>query len=95
MIVCEGSEKPLVLYHLVLAHNVVNALVFTKSAESTTRLVQLFNFLEQARQQPQKQDSSGSANPPTPIRVQAYSSDLPVGERKILLEQFKAQEVQM
>lgn len=95
MIVCEGSEKPLVLYHLVLAHNVVNALVFTKSAESTTRLVQLFNFLEQARQQPQKQDSSGSANPPTPIRVQAYSSDLPVGERKILLEQFKAQEVQI
>ncbi|TFY55761.1 hypothetical protein EVG20_g9201 [Dentipellis fragilis] len=49
MIVCESSQKPLVLFHLVQTHGVRNALVFTKSAESTQRLVRLFEFFERAR----------------------------------------------
>ena len=46
MIVCETAQKPLILFHLIHAHGVRNAIIFTKSAESTTRLVQLFQFFE-------------------------------------------------
>lgn len=89
MIICESSQKPLMIFYLVHTLNVTNALIFTKSAESTTRLVRLFEFFEQAR----ARDSSTTAA--DAIVVRAYSSDLPAGERKAILEKFKAQEVQM
>ncbi|KAH7909502.1 DEAD-domain-containing protein [Hygrophoropsis aurantiaca] len=82
MIVCESSQKPLLLFHLIQNHNVRNALVFTKSSESTARLVKLFQCFEAAR---------ASEERATVIR--AYSSDLAAGERKIILDKFKAQEV--
>ncbi|EMD34147.1 hypothetical protein CERSUDRAFT_125827 [Gelatoporia subvermispora B] len=85
MIVCETSEKPLMLFHLVHAHSVTNALVFTKSAESTARLVRLFEFFEAA----QSSTAQGSAR----IVVKAYSSDLSPSERKSILEQFKNQKI--
>lgn len=88
MIVCESSQKPLMFFHLVHKHGVTNALVFTKSTESATRLVRLFDFFERAR-------TSSSPDPSKPIVVRAYSSDLGVGERKSILEKFKAQEIQM
>jgi ATP-dependent RNA helicase DDX51/DBP6 len=74
-------------FHLVHAHNVTNALVFTKSAESTSRLVRLFEFFEKARA------SRGVASKENVVR--AYSSDLSTSERKNILEKFKAQEIQM
>ncbi len=86
MVVCESSQKPLMFLHLVFDRNVTEALVFTKSAESTTRLVQLFDFFKEWRKIVSKQP---------PLVVRAYSSDLPVGERKAILEQFKAQEINM
>lgn len=89
MIVCEPSQKPLIFFHLVNAHQVTNALVFTKSAESTTRLVRLFDFFEKARA---KTAMAGSVKE---IVVRAYSSDLAAGERKAILEKFKAQEIHM
>lgn len=89
MIVCEPSQKPLMLFHLMHAHNVTNALVFTKSAESTTRLVQLLGFFEAAR-------AGGSEDGArTPVVAHAYSSDLPPGERRAVLEKFRHQEIQM
>ncbi|KXN81321.1 ATP-dependent RNA helicase dbp6 [Leucoagaricus sp. SymC.cos] len=84
MIVCESSQKPLMFLHLVFGQNVTDALVFTKSAESTTRLVRLFDFFQKAQEQ--------HATQPTLV-VRAYSSDLPAGERKSILEQFKAQAI--
>ncbi|KAF9448312.1 DEAD-domain-containing protein [Macrolepiota fuliginosa MF-IS2] len=84
MIVCESSQKPLMFFHLVFGRMVTDALVFTKSAESTARLVKLFDFFQKWRQ-------SRSEDPPLVVR--AYSSDLPMGERKTILEQFKAQEI--
>ncbi|KAJ3572548.1 hypothetical protein NP233_g3004 [Leucocoprinus birnbaumii] len=84
MVVCESSQKPLMFFHLVFDQNVTDALVFTKSAESTARLVRLFNLF-------QKEQSHNSDKPPLVAR--AYSSDLPVGERKSILEQFRAQEI--
>ncbi len=51
MVVCDSSQKP-----LVYSVRVTNALVFTKSAESTLRPVQLFEFFEAARS-----DSQGDA----------------------------------
>jgi hypothetical protein len=85
MIVCESSQKPLMFFHLVFHLNVTDALVFTKSAESTARLVRLFDFFQKWR-------TTGSRQP---LVVQAYSSDLAVGERKSILERFKAQEIHM
>ncbi|KAG5652764.1 hypothetical protein H0H81_003702 [Sphagnurus paluster] len=89
MIVCESSQKPLMFFHLVHMHNVTNALVFTKSAESTTRLVRLFDFFEKARAQ------HAMAGAVQEIVMRAYSSDLPASERKTILEKFKAQEIQI
>ena len=86
MVVCESSVKPLMLFHLVHARNVTNALVFTKSAESTARLVRLFEFFESAL--------SGSSQTKG-IVARAYSSDLAPGERKAILEQFRNQDIQM
>ncbi|KAG1747119.1 DEAD-domain-containing protein [Suillus paluster] len=83
MIICEAPQKPLMLFHLVHNHSVRNALVFTKSAESASRLVRLFEFFEAAT-------SSGN-----PIAVRSYSSDLPTNERRTILEKFKTQEVHL
>lgn len=88
MIVCDSSEKPMMLFHLVHAHSVTNALVFTKSAESTTRLVRLFDFFEASR------SKNGSDSRPR-ISIRAYSSDSGASERRTILEKFKAQEIQM
>ena len=87
MLVCESSAKPLMLFHLVHARGVTNALVFTKSAESTTRLMRLFEFFEGARH-----DADQAS---TPVVARAYSSDLAPAERKAILEQFKNQEINM
>ncbi|KZT07643.1 DEAD-domain-containing protein [Laetiporus sulphureus 93-53] len=87
MLVCESSEKPLMLFHLVHMRGVTNALVFTKSAESTARLVKLFEFFETTLGQDRTRQKEGQ------IIARAYSSDLSPGERKTILEKFKAQEI--
>jgi ATP-dependent RNA helicase DDX51/DBP6 len=89
MLVCDTSQKPLMLFYLVHNHQVTNALVFTKSAESTTRLVRLFDFFEKERAR------SAVAGSIQEVVIRAYSSDLPAGERKSILEKFKSQEIQM
>ena len=86
MIVIEATQKPLAFFHLVHQHNVTNALVFTKSAESTSRLVRLFDFFEAER---------GQSLNVAPLVARAYSSDLPAQERKSILEQFKNQKIHM
>jgi ATP-dependent RNA helicase DDX51/DBP6 len=88
MIVCESSRKPLMLFHLVHSNGVNNALVFTKTAESTTRLVQLFEFFEESI----ASNATGVYKPKT---VRAYSSDLAPSERKGILDKFRAQEIDM
>lgn len=88
MVVCDSSQKPLMLFHLVHTHNVTNAIVFTKSAESTNRLVRLFDFFESIR----ASESETSYQPKT---LQAYSSELSAGDRKVILERFKHQEINM
>ncbi|KAI9061028.1 DEAD-domain-containing protein [Trametes sanguinea] len=85
MLVCESSVKPLMLFHLVHMRGVTNALVFTKSAESTTRLVRLFEFFEAARHDANKESNR--------VVARAYSSDLAPAERKSILEQFKNQQI--
>ncbi|EIW57320.1 DEAD-domain-containing protein [Trametes versicolor FP-101664 SS1] len=85
MLVCESAAKPLMLFHMVHARGVTNALVFTKSAESATRLVRLFEFFEGALR---AADASKK-----PVVARAYSSDLAPGERKAILEQFRNQEI--
>jgi ATP-dependent RNA helicase DDX51/DBP6 len=91
MIVCDSSRKPLMLFHLVHSIGITDALVFTKSAESTLRLVRLFEFFEVART-----SSQGSAAQNTkPVIARAYSSDLSPSERKSILDRFRAQEIDM
>lgn len=98
MLVVPSSQKPLMLFHLVHTHNVKNALVFTKSAESTGRLVKLFEFFERTRVQAQSQPPmqvDGEEEVGKEIVVKAYSSDLGAAERRILLEKFREGEVDM
>ena len=78
MCVCPPADKPLILFHLVHTHGVRNALIFTKYAESTTRLVQLFEFFEATY--------SGEVKG---VTMRAYSSDLSNQERKGVIERFK------
>ena len=92
MIFCDSSQKPLVLFHLVHSMEITNALVFTKSAESTLRLVRLFEFFEAARSTGQGNDAT---QPKKPIIVQDYSSDLSPSERKSVLRKFRAQKIDM
>ena len=85
MIVCDPSQKPLVLFYLAHARQVVNALVFTKSAESTARLVKLFELFEE------NYPMTGVQK----LAVRPYSSDVPPSERKCILEQFKEKTIDM
>lgn len=87
MLVCEPSQKPLMLFHLVHAHAVTNAIVFTKSAESAMRLVRLFESFEQAWAD-EEQTRRRTV-------VSTYSSDVSRPERKVILEQFKEQKIDM
>ncbi|KAF8514545.1 DEAD-domain-containing protein [Hysterangium stoloniferum] len=82
MIICSSYKKPLILFYLIHNHGVTNALVFTKSAESTNRLVRLFECFQDAR----------ASRTERPI-VRAYSSELSPVERKSILEKFKAKEI--
>ena len=85
MIICESTQKPLILLHLIQSLKVTNALVFTKSADSTTRLVRLFEFYAA------HQVHGG----PNAIVARAYSSDLSPSDRRMILDKFKSQEIQM
>ncbi|KAJ6570147.1 DEAD-domain-containing protein [Mycena vulgaris] len=88
MLVCESSLKPLVFFHLVYECGVTNALVFTKSAESTARLVRLFDFFDTARR-------LALSGEPSALIARAYSSDLSASERKSILDKFRAKEIQI
>ena len=83
MIVCDPSQKPLILFYLAHARNVDNALVFTKSAESTARLVKLFELFEEIL------PAVGAQK----FTIRPYSSDLPSSDRKYILEQFKGKKI--
>ncbi|KAI5835129.1 DEAD-domain-containing protein [Schizophyllum commune Tattone D] len=109
MAVCDPADKPLVFFHLITTHGIRNALVFTKSAESTTRLVRLFEFFEKARAEGDSRPvtasasvnasasgtASASASTSAPITISAYSSDLGGAERRAILERFRKQEIQI
>ncbi|KAJ3828447.1 DEAD-domain-containing protein [Lentinula raphanica] len=78
----------------IQTQNSFNALVFTKSAESTNRLVRLFEFFQVAREKESKEDT-GMDTMDTTVIARAYSSDLPPSERKSILEEFKAGKIQI
>ena len=80
---CVSSQKPLILFYLVHARQVDNALVFTKSAESTGRLVKLFELFEEIF------PTAGTQK----FTIRSYSSDLPPSDRKCILEQFKEKKI--
>lgn len=109
MLITSSSLKPLVFFYLIHVHDVYNALVFTKSVESTTRLVRLFDFFEDERclggdgrvgNGNECGDGGGekgrsTSKSRTKLVAKAYSSDLPAAERKAILEAFKNQKIDM
>ncbi|KAL1750782.1 P-loop containing nucleoside triphosphate hydrolase protein [Schizophyllum commune] len=74
MAVCDPADKPLVFFHLIMTHGIRNALVFTKSAESTTRLVRLFEFFEKARAEGDSRPVTASAGMTSSASVNASAS---------------------
>lgn len=84
MIISPSTHKPLYLFHLLHTLEITSALCFTKSVESATRLAKLVEFFEAANTSTEKK-----------VVVKAYSSELAPGERKKVLKDFKAGEIQM
>jgi ATP-dependent RNA helicase DDX51/DBP6 len=76
MAVLDPALKPLALIHLIhhSEYLVRSGLVFTKSVESATRLVQLLNGFEEVK---------GSG-----VVVRSYTSEMKPAERKRLLADF-------
>lgn len=89
MIVCESIDKPLVLFYLLHHRAVTNALIFTKSAESTTRLMHLFEFFEKSWAAAAAEEEGARQ----PVIAQAYSSDHTTAERKSILDKFKGAKI--
>ncbi|GJJ08218.1 hypothetical protein Clacol_002427 [Clathrus columnatus] len=89
MLVTTTERKPLMLFYLLHQQNVTNALVFTNSAESTERLVKLFECFEDAWI-----GSLGEKTMSRPV-ARAYSSELNPADRKTILEDFKAQKISL
>lgn len=83
--------KPMVLFKIILDHNIRNALVFTKSTESTGRLLKLWECFESKRNAAMN-DSPGSS---VPIVAKAYSSDLSPAHRKSTLNDFRSGSISM
>ena len=88
-----SERKPLIMFYLVHQLGISNALVFTKSASSTARLVKLFGFFEEAYHD--SMDIDGDETTKRRFVAQSYSSDLPPNERRTILEKFKKQEIDM
>lgn len=102
MLVCDGAQKPLMLLYLMHARGVSNALVFTKSAESTARLVKLIQAFEDsftssnsAMEVDGEGDDAGSSFSKKRIVAEAYSSDLSGPQRKNIFERFRAADIGM
>jgi ATP-dependent RNA helicase DDX51/DBP6 len=91
MCVCDSNQKPLLLFYLVHGRDVKNALVFTKSAESTSRLMRLFQYFEDARAADASKKDSGQGA----LKAEAFSSDLTPLQRKVVLENFKSRKVDL
>lgn len=91
------------LLYLMHSRGVTNALVFTKSAESTARLVKLIQAFEKSLSSSSSMDMDvdtedndklGTINKTT-IVAEAYSSDLTGPQRKSILEKFRNAETGM
>lgn len=83
MLILPAALKPLNLIHLIHdpAYGVSSALVFTKSVESTTRLVKLLEYFEAAH-------GGGKV-------VKSYTSEMKPSERKKLLADFSKGEIHL
>lgn len=90
MVITSAPLKPLVLFYLVHENRIRNALVFTKSTESTVRLLHLFEYFFR-----ETHDSTGVEDDrtATSVKAEAVSSDLALAQRTAVLERFKRQEV--
>ncbi|GAA5931083.1 uncharacterized protein JCM15063_002539 [Sporobolomyces koalae] len=87
MIISPSTHKPLYLFHLLHSLEMTSALCFTKSVEAATRLAKLVEFFEDAFEARDSQHKK--------IIVKSYSSELAPGERKKVLKEFKAGQIQM
>ncbi|GAA6008392.1 hypothetical protein JCM11491_004459 [Sporobolomyces phaffii] len=91
MIISPSTHKPLYLFHLLHSLSITSALCFTKSVESATRLAKLVEFFEAAHLSQDGLEGEQRKK----VVVKAYSSELAPGERKKVLRDFKAGEIQM
>lgn len=98
MLICDSAKKPLMLLYLMHARGITNALVFTKSAESTARLLKLIqafeaSFTSVSDAMDVDASTSGEGLSRKSIVAEAYSSDLSGPQRKNILERFRSAEI--
>jgi len=92
MVITSAPLKPLVLFYLIQENRISNALIFTKSTESTVRLLHLFQYFFRETNDTMEVDDYRTAKS---VKAEAFSSDLAPAQRTAVLERFKRQEVDM
>ena len=90
MVITSASLKPLILFYLIHKNRIRNALVFTKSTESTARLLHLFEYFSRASHDSTEVGDDLAAKS---VKAEAFSSDLAPTQRTAVLERLKRQEV--
>lgn len=90
MVITSAPLKPLVLFYLIHKNRIRSALVFTKSTESTVRLLHLFQYFFRATRDATEVEDDRTA---ISFKAEAISSDLAPSQRTAALERFKKQEV--
>ncbi|KAK3805081.1 MAG: P-loop containing nucleoside triphosphate hydrolase protein [Linnemannia elongata] len=88
MIVCETSEKPLMVLHLLHHLQVRSALCFTKSVESAHRLYKLIQLYEKIR-------TTAPDKKVKEVKKKEFSSDLPKSKRQSILRAFNNGEIHL
>ena len=91
----DSSDKPLYLFYMIRFLGVTNALVFTKSTDSTARLATLLQCFEDVSAHRMVMDNNSGANNLSSVKARAYSGDLSLHDRKSTLNAFKSGEVHM
>ena len=77
-------------FYLIHENRIRNALVFTKSTESTVRLLRLFEYFSRATYDSTEVGDDWAAKS---VKADAFSIDLAPYQRTAALDSFKRQEV--
>ncbi|KAI8868189.1 DEAD-domain-containing protein [Ramicandelaber brevisporus] len=95
MTVCDQSDKPLALLHLLYSRQLTSVLCFTASVDSAHRLFQLVTLFNDRMQEQSGGGSSSSSNGEHSLVAAEISSDLTKDQRAEILRRFRRGEIHL